>query len=103
MLRVPDDHATIQAALAALGGDGIVEITDSGRYEESLAIAVQAGGHVIVRAADQCRPTLVLGTVLTVSGDENSACTLDGLLVSGQPVNVPAARATASPASGSFT
>ena len=38
---------TIQAALAALGGDGVVEITDSGRYEETLAVAVQADGHVI--------------------------------------------------------
>src|SRR5262249_5750901 len=27
VLRVPDDHATIAAALAALGGDGIVEVT----------------------------------------------------------------------------
>jgi hypothetical protein len=89
VLRVPADHATVQAALAALGGDGVVEITDSGRYEENLAIAVQAGGHVVVRAAEQCRPTIVLGAALTVSGDVNSACTLDGLLVSGQPINVP--------------
>jgi hypothetical protein len=90
VLRVPGDHATIQAALAALGGDGVVEITDSGRYEESLAIAVQAGGHVVVRAAEQCRPTIVLGAALDVTGAADSACTLEGLLVSGQPVNVPA-------------
>jgi hypothetical protein len=89
VLRVPGDHATIQAALAALGGDGVVEITDSGRYEESLAIAVQAGGHVAVRAAEQCRPTVVLGAALDVTGAADSACTLEGLLVSGQPVNVP--------------
>jgi hypothetical protein len=89
VLRVPGDHATIQAALAALGGDGVVEITDSGRYEESLAIAVQAGGHVVVRAAEQCRPTVVLGAALDLTGAADSACTLEGLLVSGQPVNVP--------------
>jgi hypothetical protein len=89
VLRVPDDHATIQAALAALGGDGVVEITDSGRYEENLSIAVDPGGHVVVRAAEQCRPTVVLEVALDVSGGANSACTLEGLLVSGQPVNVP--------------
>ena len=42
-LRVPQDHATIQAALDALGGEGVVEITDSGRYEETLGIDVAAG------------------------------------------------------------
>ena len=64
----PDDDATIGAALAALGGDGVVEITDSGRYEETLAVVVQADGHVIIRAAEQCRPTLVLGGALEVTG-----------------------------------
>jgi hypothetical protein len=84
VLRVPGDHATIGAALAALGGDGVVEITDSGRYEENLAIAVQAGGNVVIRAAEQCRPTLVLGAALDVTGGADSGCTLEGLLVSGQ-------------------
>ena len=39
VLRVPTDHATIGGALAALGGDGVVEIADSGRYEETLAVS----------------------------------------------------------------
>ncbi len=53
ILHVPADHPTIAAALAALGGSGVVEITDSGRYEETLAVTVNAGGHVILRAADR--------------------------------------------------
>lgn len=89
VLRVPDDHSTIQAALTALGGNGVIEITDSGRYEETLSLAVLADGHVIIRAAEQCRPTLVLGNVLEVVGGANSAFTLEGLLVSAQQVNVP--------------
>jgi len=89
VVRVPDDQATIQAALAALGGDGVVEVADSGRYEETLAIAVVADGHVRLRAADQCRPTLVLGAPLEITGGANAECTLDGLLVAGQPVHVP--------------
>ena len=40
LLSVPGDFATIGAALAALGGAGVVEVTDSGRYEETLAINV---------------------------------------------------------------
>jgi hypothetical protein len=88
-LRVPDDHATIQAALAALGGSGIVEIADSGRYEETLSIAVPADGNVTVRSAENCRPTIALGGALKIGGGANSACTLEGLLVSGGPVDVP--------------
>ena len=88
VLRVPDDHATIAAALAALAGDGIVEIADSGRYEETLSINVAAGGHVVVRAADDCRPTLILGGEMTIRGGLDSACTLEGLLVAGERVRV---------------
>jgi hypothetical protein len=90
VVRVPGDQPTIQAALAALGGDGVVEITDSGRYEETFGIAVNADGHVRLRAADQCRPTVVLGAPLAITGGANGECTLDGLLVAGQPVHVPA-------------
>jgi hypothetical protein len=89
LLRVPDDHATIAAALAALAGDGIVEIRDSGRYEETLSINVVAGGRVILRAAEQCRPTLILGDVLTLTGDTDSAVSIEGLLVAGRSLHVP--------------
>lgn len=91
VIRVPDDHPTIQAALAALAGDGVVEITDSGRYDETLAVNVNAGGHVILRAAGRCRPTLILGGDFPVTGGANSAFTLEGLLVAGARLHVPAA------------
>jgi hypothetical protein len=90
IVRVPAEQPTIAAALAALGGDGVVEIGDSGRYEETLSIAVNADGHVRLRAAPQCWPTIVLGGPLTVTGAGNSACTLEGLRVAGEPVQVPA-------------
>ena len=88
VLRVPNSHATIQSALAALGGDGVVEVTDSGRYEETLSVAVHAGGHVILRAAEQCQPTLILGGELAVTGGGDSAFTLEGLLVAGDRLRV---------------
>ena len=88
VLRVPTDHATIVAALTALPGHGVVEIADSGRYEETLAIAVVPGGHVILRAAEQCRPTLILGGEMTLSGGTDSAFSLEGLLVAGGRLRV---------------
>jgi len=96
LLRVPEDHATIQAAIAALpDGFGIVEITDSGRYEETPALHVPAGKHIELRAANHCRPTLVLGGECTLAGDADAEIRLNGLLIagggSGCALRVPAA------------
>ena len=91
VLHVPGDHPTIAAALAALGGSGVVEITDSGRYEETLAVTVNAGGHVILRAAADRRPVLILASELTVTGGADSAFSLEGLLVAGARLRVPGA------------
>jgi hypothetical protein len=55
LLRVPNDFPTIAAALTALGGAGVVEITDSGRYEETLNINVNANARVELRAANNQR------------------------------------------------
>jgi hypothetical protein len=63
-------------------------ITNSGRYEEALAAAVQDRGHVIVRAGADCRPTLVLTRPLDVTGGVASAFSLEGLLVSGNGLRV---------------
>jgi hypothetical protein len=71
-----------------LTGDGVVEIADSGRYEETLSVSVAPGGHVILRAAEQCRPTLILGGELAITGGLDSAFSLDGLLVAGGRVRV---------------
>lgn len=89
LLRVPGDHATIQAALAALAGNGVVEIANSSRYEEAITVTVAAEGSIAIRAAEQCRPTLVLPTALEVTGGANSTFTLDGCLVAGSAVRVP--------------
>ena len=90
-LLVPDNFPTIAAALTALGGAGVVEITNSGRYEETLSIAASANAAVEMRAADTQRPTLVLGGPLTLSGGAGSTVRLNGLLIAGQPVQVTTA------------
>ncbi len=88
VVRVPDDQPTIAAALSAIAGDGLIEITDSGRYAETLTIDVVADRSVEIRAANGRRPVLELGG-LTISGAENAACTLNGLLLTGAPIDVP--------------
>jgi hypothetical protein len=99
LVKVPDDHANIQDALDALpSAGGIVEITDSGRYTEALAISVGAHASVELRAKNECRPTLVLLQEMLISGAAAAEVTLNGLLIaldaaapSGAPgISVPA-------------
>ncbi len=97
VVRVPGDYATIHQALAALGGDGVVEITDSGSYSESggLTVAVRANGHIELRAADGCHPTLILGSEIAVTGRAESSLDLNGLVIAYAP---PSAGAPVPPA-----
>jgi hypothetical protein len=87
-LRVPQDHPTIQAALIALGGQGVVEITDSGRYEETLSIDVTASQRIELRARNGHRPTLILGGEMTLTGGLEGEIILNGLLIAGNGLNV---------------
>ncbi|HEV7588191.1 MAG TPA: hypothetical protein VGO40_08655 [Longimicrobium sp.] len=91
VVRVPADQPTIQDALDALGGDGVVEVTDNRRYEEAPQVSVAAGGRIELRAADGRRPTLALTGEMTVTGGARGELTLNGLLVTGEKLRVPAA------------
>ena len=91
-LLVPTpQHPTIQAALTALSGRGVVEIGDSGRYEENLVINVAADETMEIRAVNGHRPTVVLGQVMTLRGAAGSGVRLDGLLICGDGLRVPKA------------
>ena len=87
VVRVPRDYPTIHEALGTLPGDGVVEVTDSGRYNEpaGLGVVVKANGHIELRAADGCRPTLVLGEAISVTGGAESLFDLNGLVVTYAP------------------
>ncbi|WP_375411389.1 hypothetical protein [uncultured Bradyrhizobium sp.] len=91
LLRVPDQYPTIQAALNALNGAGVVEITDSGRYDETLGLKANAGQRVELRAANNHRPTLLLGGPMTLAGAARSEIRLDGLLIAGAGLEARAA------------
>lgn len=84
------DHTTVQAALDALGGTGVVEIVDNARYEESLSVEVADDSGIELRAANERNPHLLLTVPMLVNGGENSRFSLNGCLVSGDQIRVPA-------------
>lgn len=91
VVRVPADQPTIQAALTAIAGSGVVEIADSGRYVETLQISAAAGATVELRAASGNRPTIVPGAPLKIDGGKDSRVVLNGLLILEQPIEIDAA------------
>ncbi len=94
-LRVPDDHPTIQAAIDALGGAGVVEIADSRRYQEALSINAAAGERIEVRAANGRRPAIVLTGELQLTGGMDAEIRLNGLLLTGNVARVASAAGNA--------
>jgi hypothetical protein len=89
--------STIKLALAALPPEGgIVEIVDNGTYPEELHIHARPGARIELRARNGFHPHLLVVNSLQISGEANSdgsrdsRVTLDGLLISGQPLVVPA-------------
>jgi hypothetical protein len=89
--QVPVPHATIQDALNAVAAGGVVEISNSDRYEETVTISVNANQRVELRAANEQRPTLVLGGDLVINGAADSEVTLNGLLIAGGAIRVDGA------------
>jgi hypothetical protein len=87
----PAPAATIQDALNAVAvGGGAVEISDSGRYSETLAINVNTSQRIELRSANWNRPTLMLTSDLQITGGRESTVTLNGLLICGGVLRVPA-------------
>jgi hypothetical protein len=87
LVRVPGDYPTIQQAIAALPEDGVVEVTDGNIYVEpnGLQITVGTQGHIELRAQDGCRPTIVLGDEISVSGATDSEFDMNGFILTYAP------------------
>jgi hypothetical protein len=76
----------------ANGGQAALEITDNGIYQlapqtagGTLSLAIPAGATFEFRAANGCRPTIILGGALQISGGSGSSCFLNGLVLASVP------------------
>jgi hypothetical protein len=74
---------------------GVIEVTDSGVYEEQIHIEVGAGRSLEIRAAPGARPVILLidwraarPDALTVTGEPGASFSLDGLLIAGRGIEV---------------
>jgi hypothetical protein len=78
----------IQPALDARVDGGVVELSDSGRFEQTPSLALNAGARLEVRAANEHRPILIATGPIDIRGGENAEITLNGLLIAGGPLRV---------------
>jgi hypothetical protein len=86
---------SLQAAIDAVAGGGIAEITDSGRYEEIITIDVDADAKLELRAVNERRPALILGGELNIELNPGAELTINGLLIAGARLRVAAVSGTA--------
>jgi len=100
-------YTTLQGALdfakAKLGANGAVavQITNSETYPQGgtlkLSVDVPAGCTIELRAQNERRPTQLLDSEISVTGDASSTLALNGLLIAGTAlVHAPAKRPDAS-------
>jgi hypothetical protein len=90
-------YATLQDALnfaagsLTSAGQAAVEILDDEIYllpnSPALQINVPAGATIELRAAQGCRPTLLIGAEITVTGSAESTMSLNGLLIGYAPAS----------------
>jgi hypothetical protein len=97
IIRVPDEAPTIQDALnqavtqlVNANVTALVEIQDNQYYLETPSVAIPAGKSIELRAREGARPVMVLANDFVVSGGHESALQINGLLISGGSITVPA-------------
>ncbi|HYI96159.1 MAG TPA: hypothetical protein VEX68_21625 [Bryobacteraceae bacterium] len=103
-IKVPEDFPSIQGALdfavSRVTGDrnfGIIEIKDNEYYIETPQVAIPAQCEIELRAADGKRPVLVLAGDFRVIGGNQSKFSLNGLMVTGGALAVPAIKGPGDP------
>jgi hypothetical protein len=78
----------IQPALDVRASGGVVELNDSGRFDETPSIELDPEARLEFRAANQHRPTLVVTAPLDITGGANAEVTLNGFLIAGAPIRI---------------
>jgi len=88
-VSVPDEAATIKDALDLLNNrSGIIQITDSDHHQVLPVIEVPPECKIEIRAAEGCRPLLLLDEELRIIGGSNSEIAFNGVLCCGGTINV---------------
>lgn len=88
LIRVPGDEPTIQKALNALAGNGVIEITDSRCYKEDLKKELSAKQRIELRAANGRRPVIKLKNDFIINKGKGGEFYLNGLCISGGKLSV---------------
>jgi hypothetical protein len=86
----PNDQPDIAGALTERGGQGVIELIGSRRFAAPSAIEVAADHTLELRAADTTRPLVDVGGELLLVGGDSGEITLNGLLIAGGRLRVPA-------------
>jgi hypothetical protein len=86
----PGAQASLEATIIQLGTAGTVEIGSSGPFRETPIISCHESAQLEVRAADGMQAVFQLGADLLVGGGTSAEVTLNGLLLTGGRVVVPA-------------
>jgi hypothetical protein len=94
-LQIPSlSLSSIQDAvsvLAATGGSVEILKEETNRYYvESPALSAGRERHIEVRGADEYRPVVILNGSMSVTGEDSAEVTLNGLLICGGRIVVPA-------------
>jgi hypothetical protein len=89
-LLVPQDHAQVDAAVAALGGTGAVQISDNLTRPAPATIVAAADARLEIRGADEARPVLTAAAGIEIGGGDGAEVTLNGLWITGGPIRIPA-------------
>lgn len=86
-----DDWALRATREEAQPVDSLIEITDSGLYEDAINISLPANHHLQLAASSGARPVILLADrpdQLLVGGAAKSYLTLDGLLIAGRGLQI---------------
>lgn len=92
LFKVGPEQATIQDVLNILTAGGVAEIETNDYYMETPFIHAPPGKKIELRAEDEHRPVLVPSGEIFITGDADSEVTLNGLVMSGGTLRLPADR-----------
>ncbi len=89
VFTVPGDFNTIQEALNAITGSGVVEITENRVFAEDLNINLAENAKVEIRSANRIRPVLAVENEITIVGGSSSDLIFNGIVIHGGRLFVP--------------